>query len=239
MSDYNEVIQGINPLNVDSDGDGVIDCFDDFPDEEDFSEDTDGDGTPDVLDPDVDNDGFPDKIIIGDPFILDGDEIIIQLDLFPKDPNEWEDFDGDGIGDNADLDDDNDGIPDAIDPVKVIDQDFSPFGDVVDPDSDVIERLYSDQSNEYDKEVYVSPVLTPGSMNNLESKWTIRGLEFYPNSIVEVYNRNGQRVFKKRNYQNDWEGEFNNSKLPSGSYLYKIYLPETSKTMVGWLFITY
>ena len=34
-------------------------------------------------------------------------------DLFPNDPNEWSDNDGDGIGDNADLDDDNDLMPDT------------------------------------------------------------------------------------------------------------------------------
>ena len=33
-------------------------------------------------------------------------------DAFPNDPNEWEDNDGDGIGNNADTDDDNDGMPD-------------------------------------------------------------------------------------------------------------------------------
>jgi len=43
----------------------------------------------------------------------DGDGIADIHDLFPNDPNEWFDADGDGIGDNADLDDDNDGIPDA------------------------------------------------------------------------------------------------------------------------------
>lgn len=43
--------------------------------------------------PDSDNDGYPD------------DE-----DLFPNDPNEWADLDGDGIGDNSDPDRDGDGI---------------------------------------------------------------------------------------------------------------------------------
>lgn len=48
--------------------------------------------------PDTDLDGVPDHI-----------------DLFPDDPTEWSDTDGDGIGDNTDQDDDNDGIPDAED----------------------------------------------------------------------------------------------------------------------------
>lgn len=36
-------------------------------------------------------------------------------DTFPLDPSEWADFDDDGVGDNADLDDDGDGIPDEDD----------------------------------------------------------------------------------------------------------------------------
>lgn len=43
----------------------------------------------------------------------DGDGIANSQDSFPDDPNEWQDTDGDGIGDNADEDDDNDGISDT------------------------------------------------------------------------------------------------------------------------------
>jgi hypothetical protein len=46
--------------------------------------------------PDSDNDGYPD-----------------DSDAFPNDPNEWADSDDDGIGDNADLDDDNDNLTDV------------------------------------------------------------------------------------------------------------------------------
>jgi len=44
----------------------------------------------------------------------DGDGVIDSLDAFPNDPNEWEDTDGDLIGNNADLDDDNDQMPDLF-----------------------------------------------------------------------------------------------------------------------------
>ena len=53
---------------------------------------------PDELDFDDDNDGIND---IFDPF--------------PLNANEWEDTDGDGVGDNADMDDDNDGFIDILD----------------------------------------------------------------------------------------------------------------------------
>ncbi len=38
---------------------------------------------------------------------------MIPWDAFPLDAKEWRDTDGDGIGDNADPDDDNDGFTDA------------------------------------------------------------------------------------------------------------------------------
>lgn len=43
----------------------------------------------------------------------DGDGVVDELDAFPSDPEEWFDTDNDGIGNNADLDDDNDGMPDS------------------------------------------------------------------------------------------------------------------------------
>lgn len=45
-------------------------------------------------------------------FDKDGDGYNDNLDAFPEDPTEWLDTDGDNIGNNADDDDDNDGIPD-------------------------------------------------------------------------------------------------------------------------------
>jgi hypothetical protein len=44
---------------------------------------------------------------------VDGDNVPDVLDLFPNDPGEWADNDGDGTGDNQDTDDDNDGMTDA------------------------------------------------------------------------------------------------------------------------------
>jgi len=55
------------------------------------------------------------------PFVLkvhllpdsDGDGVPDTEDEFPLDPTEWVDTDKDGTGNNADLDDDNDGLKDA------------------------------------------------------------------------------------------------------------------------------
>jgi gliding motility-associated-like protein len=68
------------------------------------------------------------------------EDYLIQ-DLFPNDPNESTDFDRDGVGDNGDPDDDNDGVNDNIDafpfnPYEWLDSDNDSIGDNTDLDDD-------------------------------------------------------------------------------------------------------
>jgi hypothetical protein len=49
----------------------------------------------------------------------DCDGVPNENDLYPNDPNEWGDNDGDGIANNADLDDDNDGLSDNLENVEL------------------------------------------------------------------------------------------------------------------------
>ncbi len=72
-----------NVSDIDTDGDGIPDAGDAFPNDPTEWADTDNDG-------------------VGD-----------NTDAFPFDPTESVDTDGDGIGNNADTDDDGDGMPDA------------------------------------------------------------------------------------------------------------------------------
>jgi len=69
--------------------------------------DTDGDG---VID---ENDAFPNDPTEWDD--SDGDGVGDNADAFPNDPDETVDTDGDGTGNNADLDDDGDGVADVDD----------------------------------------------------------------------------------------------------------------------------
>lgn len=79
--------------------------------------DTDGDRIGNTKDLDDDNDGLSDEeeAILGTNPLnpdTDGDKAQDNIDPFPLDPTEWQDSDKDGIGDNADTDDDNDGLSD-------------------------------------------------------------------------------------------------------------------------------
>nr|MCS5534446.1 hypothetical protein [Candidatus Poseidoniales archaeon] len=114
----------------DSDGDGYGDnpagrLYDLFPNNPTQWEDADGDGLGDnpngtEADPylnDFDNDGYNDSIDIlpklASPGDLDADGCMDENDTFPANAKECSDFDGDGIGDNEDTDDDNDGWADT------------------------------------------------------------------------------------------------------------------------------
>ena len=82
--------------------------------------DIDHDGIPNNADPDDDNDGVPDA-----------------EDAFPLESEEWEDKDGDLIGDNLDADIDGDGIGDDTD------QNGTPDHEELDFDGDGVDRARS------------------------------------------------------------------------------------------------
>jgi len=123
-------------LDTDDDGDGFEDSSDDFPLNPYEWLDTDDDGIGNNYDLDDDNDGFRDNAELycisdsldsnslpidtdGDGFCNplddddDGDGFLDDSDSFPIDSSEWEDYDNDRIGNNADLDDDNDNWSDV------------------------------------------------------------------------------------------------------------------------------
>jgi gliding motility-associated-like protein len=61
----------------------------------------------------------------------------------------------------------------------------------------------------------------------------ISGIEFYPNCKVTIVNRYGHKVFESEGYNQAWDGVFNNSVLPMGSYFYIIELGDNQKPLTG------
>lgn len=83
-----------NNTVLDSDGDGVSDARDAFPNNSGETMDSDGDGIGDNADE------FPNDST--EAFDSDNDGVGNNADAFPTDPTETLDSDGDGVGDNAD-----------------------------------------------------------------------------------------------------------------------------------------
>lgn len=129
---------GLTGYFPDSDGDGVRDDTDDFPNDPNETLDSDGDGVGD------NSDMFPYNP--NETLDSDGDGVGDNSDMFPNDPNEILDTDGDGVGDNSDifpndpnetLDSDYDGVGDNFDmfpndPNETLDTDRDGIGDNLD-----------------------------------------------------------------------------------------------------------
>ena len=117
ISDTQEVMLGTNSLIADTDGDGLLDMQEVVLTTNPLIADTDGDSLSDF--DEVNMDGDPATYTLGidtDPLVADTDSDTYDdgIDVFPLDPAEWLDTDGDGTGNNVDLDDDNDGVSDVL-----------------------------------------------------------------------------------------------------------------------------
>ena len=108
----NDLFDSTTP--VDTDGDGVIDSQDAFPNDPTETVDSDGDGVGDNSDAfptdptetkDTDGDGIGDNSDTspGGDIDTDGDGYLDHVDAFPNDATEWLDSDGDTYGDNGDA----------------------------------------------------------------------------------------------------------------------------------------
>jgi gliding motility-associated-like protein len=176
--------------------------------------DTDNDGVKDSCDDDDDNDG-----------LLDSDDNCPSVSN-----NDQADNDSDGLGDVCDDDDDNDDVLDGVDNCPMTynpmqeDRDNDGLGDVCDLE-----------------EVNISEALTPNG-DGINDTWKIYNIENYPNSVVRVFNRWGSQIFFAHNYQNNWDGSYQNNleTLPeSSSYFYQIDLDGDGQVeKEGWLYIT-
>jgi len=120
--------------DLDTDNDGITDLVE--------GHDGDGDGTPETVPSnlDADNDGLDDAFDNdnADPDPTNGQTPLdfpdVQMPGNDRDWREGNDTDGDGINDDVDLDDDNDGIPDTVEGTG--DTDGDGIIDALDLDSD-------------------------------------------------------------------------------------------------------
>tara|TARA_B100001057_G_scaffold405025_1_gene417822 strand:+ start:704 stop:4264 length:3561 start_codon:yes stop_codon:yes gene_type:complete len=74
-----------------------------------------------------------------------------------------------------------------------------------------------------------------GDQNN--DYWHIDNIELYPDALVEVFNRWGDRVYSTKKYINAWDGAwqgmYENNPLPSATYYYVITLNNNEEPIAG------
>ena len=232
--------------DLDSDNDGISDNIEKGPTANPI--DTDGDGLPDYRDLDSDNDTISDNI--------------------EKGPTSTPvDTDKDGVADYRDLDSDNDGITDKVeagpDPKNVLDSDKDGIYDFRDIDSDNDGILDKDEDNiniaglaDCDKDGIPNrldpdkcPTFIPqGISPNGDGKndtFIIPGiLNAQPNTLT-IFNRWGNIVYEKDNYQNDWHGQTDRAfdllasdgLLPDGTYYYVIDFKGNKSNVKSFIYV--
>jgi len=75
--------------------------------------------------------------------------------------------------------------------------------------------------------VIVSPLINvPNSFtpngDGVNDLWNIKGLEAYSQATVDIFDRNGQKIFHSVGYGAAWDGTYNGKQVPYGVYYYII-----------------
>ncbi len=82
--------------------------------------------------------------------------------------------------------------------------------------------------------------ITPNGDNH-NDKWIIDGIEEFPVNEVIIYNRWGDKVWGKKNYNNSdvlWDGNnMDDEQLPDGTYFYLVTI--NTKKYKGWVELTH
>lgn len=135
------------------------------------------------------------NVIAGVESDIDGDGYPDDVDDFPTNPAEWLDTDGDGDGNNADLDDDNDDVLDVddafpLDSTESSDLDNDGEGDNRDPDRDGDFVLNDSDAYPNDPTRSVLPIVSINSPTTLstvgETPITVTGIVAADASVLTV-----------------------------------------------------
>lgn len=204
------------PVVYDANGNGINDAFDLRQSGYEIHPiDTDGDGIPDFLDMDSDNDGIPDMIeghdsnsdgkadfhSIGQDLDCDGlddgyDSVFNDCHVLSNEVGSYApmlDFDGDGLPDWRDANDDDDAY-------LTRNEDLNADGDFSNDDIDF------DGSPEYldygpDCDLFIPEAFSPNG-DNVHDYYQLYCINNYPNARIYIFDQQGNKIFEKAHYGN-------------------------------------
>lgn len=78
----------------------------------------------------------------------------------------------------------------------------------------------------------VSNLFSPNG-DGINDSWYIEGIENFSENEVFIYTIYGKEVYTAKGYSNDWQGTFNGSELPDGTYYYVIRFDNSEKVLKG------
>ncbi|MDF2436928.1 MAG: large protein [Bacteroidota bacterium] len=75
-------------------------------------------------------------------------------------------------------------------------------------------------------------VFTPNN-DGINDTWAINNVEYYPDNLILVYNRWGQKVYERQGSYEPWEGrDLQGIPLPDDSYFFVIYPAKEDKKKI-------
>jgi gliding motility-associated-like protein len=69
--------------------------------------------------------------------------------------------------------------------------------------------------------------------DNINDVWNIKYLNTYPKATVEIFTRNGTKVYSSFGYKIPFDGNFQNQPLPVGVYYYLVNPRNGRKVVTG------
>jgi gliding motility-associated-like protein len=75
-------------------------------------------------------------------------------------------------------------------------------------------------------QIYPYNVITPNEDSKNEM-FIIKNIEYYPNSVLSIFNRWGKKIAEFKGYQNNWKGFDHGSILPNSTYYYVLELNDS------------
>jgi gliding motility-associated-like protein len=82
----------------------------------------------------------------------------------------------------------------------------------------------------------IANTFTPNG-DGINDYWKIASIENYPNAIVQVFTRYGQKIFESKGYATPFDGTYGGKRLPDGVYYYIINLNTNCNLLSGSLTI--
>jgi gliding motility-associated-like protein len=80
--------------------------------------------------------------------------------------------------------------------------------------------------------LFIANTFSPNGDGN-NDVWKIPGMALYPNGVVIIFNRYGQKIFESANYaSHPWDGSYRGQQQPGGSYIYLIKLNDTKNQIL-------
>jgi gliding motility-associated-like protein len=86
------------------------------------------------------------------------------------------------------------------------------------------------------KKIIIPNTFSPNN-DGINDQWNIEALFAYPESLTQVFDRYGKKVYQSTGYFKAWDGTYNGSALPEGTYYYVIDLKNNTPKLSGWVFI--